>query len=63
VPAKKLLDRVRDALRLRTARREPRRATSDGFAVSSCFNDKRHPREMGAAEIERFLTSLAVDRR
>ncbi|MCK4470914.1 MAG: integron integrase [Anaerolineae bacterium] len=26
------------------------------------FHDKRHPREMGAAEIEAFLTYLAVDR-
>lgn len=25
------------------------------------FHDKRHPREMGAAEVERFLSSLAVD--
>jgi hypothetical protein len=27
------------------------------------FHDKRHPREMGAAEIEAFLTHLATDRR
>lgn len=26
------------------------------------FNDKRHPRDMGAPEVEAFLTSLAVDR-
>ena len=27
------------------------------------FNDKRHPRDMGAPEINRFLTHLAVNRR
>jgi site-specific recombinase XerD len=27
------------------------------------FHGKRHPREMGAAEVERFLTSLAVERK
>ena len=26
------------------------------------FNDKRHPKEMGAAEINHFLTYLAVNR-
>ena len=26
------------------------------------FHDKHHPREMGEAEIEKFLSSLAVDR-
>ncbi len=25
------------------------------------FHDKRHPAEMGAAEVTKFLTSLAVD--
>jgi hypothetical protein len=25
------------------------------------FHNKRHPRDMGAAEIEQFLTYLAVD--
>ena len=27
------------------------------------FNDKRHPREMGGREVERFLTFLAVERK
>jgi hypothetical protein len=27
------------------------------------FQGRRHPREMGAAEVEGFLTSLAVDRK
>lgn len=26
------------------------------------FHDKRHPRSLGAAEVERFLTYLAVER-
>ena len=31
-----------------------------GFAAIILFHDKRHPAEMGGAELEAFLTHLAV---
>jgi len=51
--------------RLRLRHRSPRTEASYVGWIRRfiLFNDKRHPREMGAAEIERFLTSLAVDRK
>ena len=41
----------------------PRRPTSTGCAPSSAGTGMRHPREMGAAEVEAFLTMLATERR
>jgi integron integrase len=62
-PRPRLLDRVREALR---ARHYSRR-TEDAYVSWSrryvLFNGKRHPAEMGAPEITRFLTSLAVEGR
>jgi len=59
----KLLDRLRDTLR----RRHYSIHTEDAYA-SWCrrfilFHNKRHPDEMGEAEIRDFLTHLAVDGR
>jgi len=62
VPAKKLLDRVRDALRLRHRSPRTEKAYVGWIRRFILFNEKRHPSEMGAAEIERFLSSLAVER-
>jgi len=60
-PKRRLLDRVREALR---ARHDSRR-TEDAYIAwirrYIFFHDKRHPAEMGAPEITRFLSSLAVD--
>lgn len=33
-----------------------------GRAASSVFHGKRHPQDMGAAEVEAFLSHLAVER-
>jgi len=59
----KLLDRVRAKIRakhysLRTER--PYLAWIRRFIL---FNDKRHPSEMAAPDVERFLTHLAVEGR
>ncbi|HVK14256.1 MAG TPA: integron integrase [Gemmataceae bacterium] len=59
----KLLDRLRAACRVR--RYSP--ATADAYAGwvrrFVIFHGVRHPREMAAAEVNAFLTHLAVDRR
>jgi integrase len=58
---RKLLDQVRDELRIR------HRAVSTEKAYVYCirryilFHDKRHPKEMGKTEVTDFLTHLAVD--
>jgi integron integrase len=57
----KLLDRVRHALRLRHRSPKTEKAYVGWIRRFIIFNEKRHPSEMGAAEIERFLSSLAVD--
>src|SRR5438874_5994287 len=55
-PKPRLLDRVRDAIR----GRHYSRRTEKAYVF---FHAKRHPAEMGAPEVARFLTSLAVDGR
>ncbi len=59
----KLLDQVRD--RIRTLHYSVR--TEDAYVNwikrFILHHGKRHPKDMGAAEVESFLTSLAVDRK
>lgn len=59
---KKLLDRVREKIRLKHYSRR----TEDAYVAWSrqyiLFHHKRHPGEMGVPEIEAFLTHLALDR-
>jgi integrase len=63
-PAKpRLLDRVRAAARLRHYSRRTEAAYVAWIRRYILFHGKRHPAEMGAAEVTRFLTSLAVDGR
>ena len=58
----RLLDRLRHALRLRHYSRR----TEDAYVLWArrfiLFHGKRHPRELGPAEVERFLTHLATQR-
>jgi len=61
-PKKKLLDQVRDVIRLKHYSIRTERAYVDWIRRFILFHDKRHPREMGSAEIEAFLTHLAVER-
>ncbi|MBU6228727.1 MAG: phage integrase N-terminal SAM-like domain-containing protein [Cyanobacteria bacterium REEB459] len=60
-PPKKLLVPVRDAIRLKyyAYRTEETYAQSIGRYI--LLHDKCHPREMGIAEVEAFLTYLAVE--
>jgi integron integrase len=59
---RRLLDQVRD--KLRTLHYSPR--TEEAYVGwikrFIWFHDKRHPREMGPAEVEAFLSSLAIQR-
>ena len=58
----RLLDRVRDACRVRHYSLRTEDAYSDWIKRFILFHHKKHPGEMGAAEINQFLTHLAVER-
>ncbi len=60
-PKPRLLDRVRDAIRARHFSRRTEEAYVAWIKRYIFFHDKRHPAQMGAPEVTRFLTSLAVD--
>ena len=57
----KLLDRLRHACRVRHYSIRTEEAYHDWCRRYILFHHKRHPQEMGAAEIAQFLTHLAVD--
>ena len=59
-PPPRLLDRVREACRVRHYSIRTEDAYADWIKRFILFHGKRHPLEMGAAEINRFLTHLAV---
>jgi Phage integrase, N-terminal SAM-like domain len=59
----RLLDQVRAAIRTRHYSLRTEEAYIGWIRRFILFHGKRHPAEMGKAEIERFLTSLAVQRR
>jgi Phage integrase, N-terminal SAM-like domain len=60
-PKPRLLDRVRAASRARHFSRRTEQAYVAWIRRYIFFHDKRHPADMGAPEVTRFLTSLAVD--
>src|SRR5260370_20725609 len=60
-PRPRLLDRVRDAIRARHYSRRTEKAYVNWIKRYIFFHGKRHPAEMGAPEVTKFLTSLAVD--
>ena len=64
IPAQppKLLDQVAAKMRLLHYSKRTESAYVDWIKRYILFHNKRHPREMGAAEIEAFLTHLAVER-
>ena len=62
-PPPKLLDRLRDACRVRHYSIRTEDAYHDWCRRFILFHGKRHPLEMAAAEINAFLTHLAVERR
>ncbi len=61
-PPRKLLDQVRDAIRYRHFSYRTEQAYVDWVRRFVLFSDKRHPRDLGADAVERFLTYLAVER-
>jgi len=60
--APRLLDQVREALRLRHYSLRTEQVYADWIRRFILFHGKRHPLEMGAAEVEAFLTHLATER-
>jgi integron integrase len=56
----RLLDQVREAIRVRHYSLRTEEAYVDWIRRFILFHQKRHPREMGAVEINQFLTHLAV---
>ena len=59
----RLLDRVREAIRLRHGSPRTEKSYVRWIRRYILFHGKRHPAEMGAPEITRFLSSLAVQGR
>ncbi len=59
-PKPRLLDRVRQAIQTRHYSRRTEKAYVHWIKRYIFFHGKRHPAEMGAAEVAAFLTSLAV---
>ena len=59
----RLLDRVRDAVRVRHYSLRTEEAYEGWARRFILFHGKRHPKDMGALEVEAFLTHLAVDRK
>jgi hypothetical protein len=58
----KLLERVRNALRVRHLSLKTEKAYLHWVRRYILFHGKRHPQEMGEAEINALLTHLAVQR-
>ena len=58
----KLLDRVRETLRVRRYSVRTEEAYCDWIRRFIVFHGKRHPSEMGEAEVAKFLTYLATKR-
>src|SRR5881409_2279642 len=61
-PKLKFMDQVREVIRVRHYSIRTEEAYVQWIKRYIFFHGKRHPREMGAAEIEAFLTDLAVQK-
>jgi hypothetical protein len=61
-PPARLLDRVRDKIRLRHYSIRTEQAYLDWIRRFILHHGKRHPETLGGPEVEAFLTHLAVDR-
>lgn len=57
----KLLDQVREAIRAKHYSRRTEKAYVDWIYRFIMFHNKRHPSEMGAPEVNQFLSHLAVN--
>lgn len=58
----RLLDEVRNRIRTKHYSHRMEESYTHWIKRFILFHHKRHPREMGAAEVKAFLSSLAVDR-
>ena len=58
----KLLDIVRGKIRLKHYSIRTEQAYTDWIKRYILYFDKQHPKDLGAAEVEAFLTHLAVAR-
>lgn len=58
----KLLDQLRNRIRVKHYSIRTEQAYADWAKRFILFHGKRHPKDMGAAEVENFLTYLAVER-
>ena len=58
--APRLLNQVRDKIRLKHYSIRTEQAYTDWIRRFILYHEKRHPAEMGAVEVEQFLTHLAV---
>ena len=61
VPRPRLLDRVRAAVRARHYSRRTEKTYVGWIRRYILFHGKRHPSKMGAPELTRYLSSLAID--
>jgi hypothetical protein len=57
-PPKKLLDQVRDVIRLKHYSYRTEETYVQWIVRYILFHNKRHPKDMGVAEIEEFLTHI-----
>jgi len=60
--AKKLLDQMRDAIRIKKYSYRTEETYIDWVRRYILFHKKRHPAEMGAPEIQAYLAHLASER-
>ena len=63
VPAPRLLDQVRAAIRVRGYSRRTEKAYVGWIRRYVRFHGTRHPRELAEPEVSRFLTYLAVQQK
>jgi hypothetical protein len=61
-PPLKLLDRVRYRIRLKGYSIRTEQAYTGWIRRFIIFHNKRHPQDMGKAEIEAFLSYIAINR-
>ena len=59
---RKLLDQVRDAMRLKHYSLRSEQTYVDWIKRYILFHGKQHPKDMGAAQVKIFLEHLAIDR-
>jgi hypothetical protein len=57
----RLLDQVRNKIRLKHYSLRTEHSYVDWIKRYIFFHNKHHPKDMGAAEVEAFLTHLAVE--